>query len=72
MFPDQRERPLLQAQLRAFLYDNFRPLRVASVGGKYRHVGIDAQGVVAPVASDDHTAIKIKDPGKLITVEAGD
>src|SRR6478672_1124818 len=45
---------------------------MAAKGGEHRHVRIDPQGVIAPVASGDHPAIEVENLGQLLAVERGD
>ena len=72
MFTDQCERPLLQPKLGAFFYPDFGPLGMAAEGSEYRHVGIDAKRIVAPVPGGDHAAVKVEDPLELLAIESGD
>ena len=72
MLADQCKRPLLQPKLGAFLDPDFRALGRTPVGGEHRHVGIDPECVIAPVAGGDHSAVEIQDPGKFPTVKGGD
>lgn len=72
MFSDERERPLLLPKRGAFLYPDFGPLAVAAVRGKHRHVGIDPQRVVPPVAGGDHAPVEVEDPLELLAIERSD
>ena len=72
MLADQRERPLLQPKLGAFLYDDLRPFGVPAVGRKDRDVRIDPQRIIPPVTGDHHATIEVEDPLKLPAIERGD
>ena len=72
MLADQRERPLLQPKRGAFLDADFGPFAVPAVRGEHRHVGIDPQRIIAPVAGRDHPAVEVEDPHQLLAVERGD
>jgi len=72
MFGNERERPLLQMKLGAFLYSDFRVLGSAAKCRKHRNLRIEPQAVIAPMARRDHPAIKIEDPLQLVAVECRD
>lgn len=72
MFPNQRERPLLQSELGAFLNADLRTLGMAPVSGEDGNVRIDPKGIIAPVSRRDHPAVKVEDASKLPTIESGD
>jgi hypothetical protein len=72
MLADQRERPLLQAKLGAFLDPHFGPLGGAPERREDRHLGVERQPVVAPVPRRDHPTVEVEDALQLATVEGGD
>ena len=62
MLTDQGKRPLLQPKRGAFLDVDLGPFGMAAEGGEHRHVGIDPQRIIAPVAGGDHPAVEVEDP----------
>ena len=72
MLPDQGKRPLLHSKRGAFLYADLGPLGMAPEGGEHRHVGIDPQRIIAPMAGRDHPAIEVEDAHQFLPVERGD
>ena len=58
MLADQGNAPCFNSKRGAFLDANFRPFRRAAEGGEDRHVGAEANGIVAPMPSRDHPAIR--------------
>jgi hypothetical protein len=45
---------------------------MSAKGREHRHVGIDPERVITPVAGRDHSSIEVEDSGKLLAVESGD
>ena len=72
MLTNQGERPLLHSKRGAFLYPDLGPFAVTPEGSEDRHVGIDPERIIAPVARGDHSAVKVEDPLKLLSIECGD
>src|SRR3954454_23099130 len=69
---DQGKRPLLRTKRGAFLYADFRALRVAAVGGEDSDIGVDPQRIIAPVPGGDHPAVQVEDPRQLPAIETRD
>ena len=67
--PTKCKRPLLQPKRGAFLDADFGPLGMAAKGREHRHVGIDPQRIIAPVAGGDHPTVEVEDAGKLRAFE---
>ena len=71
MLAEKGKRPLLRTKRGAFLYADFRPLRMAAIGGEDRDVRVDAKRIIAPMPCSDHPTIEVEDPRKLPAIETG-
>ena len=69
MFRHQGIRPLLQMKLGAFFDSDIRPLCGSSEGGEDRHIGVEPNSIVAPVAGGDHPPVKVEDALQLGTID---
>ena len=65
MLGNEGERPLLQVELGAFFYANIGLFGRTAKGREYRHIGIEPQPVIAPIAGGHHPSIKVEDALQL-------
>ena len=71
MFGNERERPLLQSKLGAFLDPDLGPFGVAAKGAETRDVAAEVDRIIAPVTGGDHPSVQVEDAREFLTVECG-
>ncbi len=67
----QRERPLLQPKLGAFLDPHFGTFGRAPEGGETGHVGVELHRIIAPVPGRDHPTVEIENAHQFVAIERG-